>query len=178
MLSGSDKARARSDGPGLKTQFVRFIVVGGINTVVDLAVLNALIFGFDAGREGALFAVFKTAAFAVAVANSYVLNKLWTFESKDTRVQGTLVPFLVISLVGLVLNVGTAAIFATYLPAPHGLLEPLWPSVASLTGTAAGLVWNFVGYRTMVFVPGGKKMPLPEVEVDAGPEAAIEPLSS
>lgn len=170
-------------------QFARFVFVGGINTAVDLAVLNVLIWGFDAGRDGALFAAFKTLAFSVAVANSYVLNKIWTFDAKDKKVEGTLTPFLLVSLIGLVFNVGGAYLFATFVPPPPramaalgklltatvgtaGALPQVWPSVASLVGTAAGLVWNFVGYRSMVF--NKEPISLPEVEVETAP--AAEPL--
>src|SRR5688500_904179 len=63
-------------------QILRFGIVGVLNTAVDLGVLNTLIFLNPSGRAGWLYAVFKTIAFLVAVTNSYLLNRRFTFRSE------------------------------------------------------------------------------------------------
>lgn len=177
---------ARITLPPVVGQFIRFVVVGGLNTVVDLFVLNLLIWLLHDGERGWMFSLFKTVSFTVAVGNSYLLNKLWTFRSHTRTSAAELVPFLVVSLVGLIINVGVSSVFVdlvrppsgdlrTWLPVLSGVLpevlaypQRLWPSVAGLVGTGAGLVWNFFGYRTVVF----NRQPASE------PAAEEEPLGS
>ena len=133
-------------------QLFRFGVVGIVNTVVDLSVLNILIFLFHTGETGTMFAVFKTVAFVCAVLNSYLLNRSWTFRraaDKHHIVEGA--QFLFISLLGAVVNVGTSSYVATYMHPRWGIHTKAWPSFAALVGTAFSLGLNFVGYKFWVF---------------------------
>lgn len=134
------------------TQVIRFGVVGAINTVVDLSVLNLLILLTHTGRAGAMFALFKAAAFVCAVLNSYLLNRSWTFKpapQKRRTVEGA--QFLFISLLGAVVNVGSSWYVATYTHPAFGVDPKFWPSIAALVGTAFSLGFNFVGYKFWVF---------------------------
>lgn len=133
-------------------QIFRFGVVGIINTVVDLSVLNILIFLTHTGQTGTMFAVFKTVAFACAVLNSYLMNRSWTFRratDKHHIVEGA--QFLFISLLGAVVNVGTSSYVATYMHPRWGIHMKAWPSFAALVGTAFSLGFNFIGYKFWVF---------------------------
>ena len=140
----------------LRTEAWRFIIVGIINTVVDLGVLNLLIQVTHTGERGFDFMLIKTTSFMVAVMNSYFLNRSWTFRAtgrhKSLMRSGS--QFLVVSLVGAVVNVGTASYVATFVPPITGL-EKLWPSAAALVGTAGSFIWNFIGYKYIVFTPRG-----------------------
>jgi putative flippase GtrA len=94
---------------GLKrnaSQFVKFAVVGGIGTVVNLVVLKAtlLVWGhFHAATPFSVEAFASGLAFAVAVVNNYVLNRLWTFRSSGAK-GAEFAKFLIVSLAGLGLN--------------------------------------------------------------------------
>ncbi|HLK32438.1 MAG TPA: GtrA family protein [Terriglobales bacterium] len=149
--SGSDFPPNPSKGQ-LRTEAWRFVIVGIINTVVDLGVLNLLIQLTHTGEKGLHFMLIKTTSFMVAVMNSYYLNRVWTFRA--TGRQKSLVrsgsQFLIVSLIGAVVNVGTASYVATFVPPAVGL-EKLWPSAAALVGTACSFVWNFIGYKYIVF---------------------------
>jgi len=139
-------------------QFSRFLVVGVLNTVVDLAVLNleTMLSGI---RDGAGYAVQKGLSFSVAVAFSYFLNKRWTF--KDVSRTGhtrKFSLFAVVSVLGAVINVFTATFVVTYVkpivnPAADSaiLTDQLWVNIGALCGTAAGFLWNFLGYKFLVF---------------------------
>ena len=133
------------------TEAKRFVIVGFINTALDLAVLNSLILLTRVGRNGLWFALFKSISFLVAVANSYVINHSWTFAGKGgPRSLTQASQFLVVSLVGAFINVTSASYVATFIPPILGL-ESYWPSLAALTGTACGLASNFLGYKHIVF---------------------------
>ncbi len=134
----------------LKEQVVRFGMVGVINTAVDLSVLNTLLFLDPGGRSGSRYALFKTLAFLVAVTNSYLLNRRFTFRSERAASSAQMTQYLVVSLVGLLINVGVATAVVSFIPAPLALAA-FWPSLAAMVGIPFGLVWNFVGYRYVVF---------------------------
>jgi len=71
-------------------QVAKFILVGGLNTIVDLGILNILLVLFGPATL-LLGTVFKAIAFLTAVMNSYVWNKYWTFEkAKENTVQETI----------------------------------------------------------------------------------------
>ena|SRR5579872_2608287 len=136
----------------LSKQVIRFGVVGAINTVVDLAVLNALIAATGTGRTGAMYALYKSVAFFCAVLNSYLLNRSWTFQRvalKSPMLEGS--QFLFISILGALVNVGSSWYVATYTSPMWGVSTKLWPSVAALVGTAFSLGFNFIGYKFWVF---------------------------
>ena len=135
----------------LASQIVRFAIVGIINTGVDLAVLNALIEISHRGRSGFLYSLFKAISFLVAVVNSYLMNRRWTFPQKV--LQTTRLPrFLLVSVFGLAINVGAASFVATLIRPLMGL-EKFWPSIAAMVGAVCGLTFNFAGYRYLVFSP-------------------------
>jgi putative flippase GtrA len=147
-------AIAERDKARKSTVFVeirRFIVVGLVNTCLDLAVLNFLIFLTHMGRNGLWFSVFKSISFLVAVSNSYFINHSWTFRGASGRTSiAQASQFLAVSLLGALINVSSASYVATFVPAIRGM-EIYWPSIAALAGTACGPGFNFIGYKHIVF---------------------------
>src|SRR6266481_1155710 len=94
------------------SQILKFTVVGGFNTAIDLAVLNFLIFILNRGGSGIYFTLFKSISFAIATANSYLMNKYWTFSaSSSKKAHIEIGQFLFISAIGLLVNVFVASIF-------------------------------------------------------------------
>ncbi|HVH87592.1 MAG TPA: GtrA family protein [Terriglobales bacterium] len=133
-------------------QIFRFGVVGVINTIVDLVVLNVLILITHTGERGATFAMFKTVAFACAVLNSYLMNRSWTFKGAKTKnpmLEGS--QFMFVSILGAVVNVGSSWYVATFTHPVWGINPKWWPSLAALVGTAFSLGFNFIGYKFWVF---------------------------
>jgi len=140
-------------------QFIKFAMIGVLNTGVDLVILNAetMLSGIT---EGSGYAIQKGLSFMVAVTFSYFLNKYWTFQDKSKKEEGKkFSQFLFVSILGMLINVSVATITVTYLKDPiNGFLnisflanDQLWVSIGALAGTAVGLVWNFVGYKLWVF---------------------------
>lgn len=140
-------------------QFIKFALIGVLNTGVDLVILNAetIITGI---KDGSGYAVQKGLSFLVAVTVSYFLNKHWAFQDKSKEEEGKkFSQFLFISIIGMLINVSVATITVTYLKDPiNGILgikflmnDQLWVSIGALAGTAIGLIWNFTGYKLWVF---------------------------
>ena len=132
------------------TRFAKFILVGILNTVIDFGILNVLMFmtGFNAG---VYYSVFKTISFAAANINSYVWNRIWVFESRETKTSKEYAQFLAVSLVGAAINVGAASLVVNFVPIQFGLTPKIWANVGAAAGAAAGLFWNFAGYKLVVF---------------------------
>jgi len=139
-------------------QFSKFFVIGIINTIVDIGILNAetLITG---AKEGYPYAIQKGFSFLVAVTMSYFMNKYWAFQDKAKENQGRkFSQFLFVSLIGMAINITAATVVVTYLKAPvNGMLhmsfltDQVWVTIGALCGSASGLIWNFVGYKFWVF---------------------------
>ncbi|MBI2439254.1 MAG: GtrA family protein [Candidatus Moranbacteria bacterium] len=132
-------------------QLSKFGLVGVTNTVIDLGIYNLFIFMSDVS-SGYLIAVFKSFAVMTAIINSYVWNKFWSFEKKDVANVGEeFTQFLLVSLTGLLLNVGITAFVVNIIGAPVGITEKAWANVGGLTASILVLTWNFVGYKFFVF---------------------------
>ncbi|MBI2594950.1 MAG: GtrA family protein [Candidatus Colwellbacteria bacterium] len=136
-------------------QAAKFLLVGGLNTFVDLGILNILIAasGITAGIG---FSIFKGFSFLIAVGNSYLWNKYWTFGEKKSKqdfiAQGKeFAQFLLISGIGFFLNVGTASAVVNFISPQFGLSARAWPTVGALAGTLVVMTWNFLGYKFVVF---------------------------
>lgn len=138
-------------------QFLKFGVVGVLNTLVDLGVFNLLIFLFGL-VHGPLFAVFKTISFVVAVVNSYFMNKHLVFNTQRTLTlteKGKSTEFslfLIVSIVGLLLNVLVSyAVFATGKMLAPETSYYLFANLGALLGSGVVMLWNFLGYKFFVF---------------------------
>ena len=132
-------------------QIYKFAVVGIFNTAIDLAVLNLLIFTSGRGETGAYFSIYKGVSFVVSSINSYYMNKYWTFKGgKEKQAHVELIQFFVISVGGFIFNVVVATFVVNYISAPHAFVK-LWPTLAALCGTGIGLIWNYIGYKFIVF---------------------------
>ena len=133
-------------------EVVKFGVVGVLNTLVDFGVLNLLILIFSVA-SGVWFSLFKSLSFIVAVVNSYVWNKFWTFESDRRTNTKEALSFFVVSVIGFVVNVGIASLIVNAVPALFGANPVVWANVGALVGTLLAFTWNFVGYKFFVFRP-------------------------
>ena len=58
--------------------------------------------------------------------------------------------FLVVSILSSVVNVASASYVATYMQPPVEFAS-YWPTVAALVGTVFSFVFNFIGYKYLVF---------------------------
>ncbi len=130
-------------------QMAKFIVVGGLNTFLDFAILN-LLMAATGIAAGGTFSFFKALSFLVAVVNSYFWNKYWTFEvNKGDRKE--FIEFLIVSLVGLGINVGSASFLVNYTQPLFALGPVNWANLSALIATFLGLAWSFLGYKFIVF---------------------------
>lgn len=132
-------------------QFGKFISVGFANTAVDFGILNLLMLLTDISA-GIAYSVFKGISFIVAVIHSYVWNKFWTFKKTETEQVGReFLRFFIVSLIGFCINVGIASFVVNVISTPAAISPKIWANIGAAAGSIAGLAWNFVGFKFIVF---------------------------
>jgi putative flippase GtrA len=80
-------------------KFIKFIVVGFSGLIVDFSITFLLKEKFKIHRY-----IANSAGFISAASSNYLFNRLWTFESKNPEVFTEYGTFILISLIGLVIN--------------------------------------------------------------------------
>lgn len=130
-------------------QFGQFAAVGTLNSFIDLGVFNLETFLYGTSVIGAvLFAVFKAISFLCATTNSFVWNKYWTFSAQEKPKAGEVTAFYTVAVLGWVVNVGVA----TLVKVAGSADSKVWVNlVAPLCGIAASFLWDFFGYKYLVF---------------------------
>jgi len=119
-------------------QFVKFGIVGASSTIIDWGIYLILTRFFNL-----LYLMAKILSFSVAVFNSYHWNRRWTFRSDDPQKLRQFIKFLIISIVGVVLN---ASIM--YLAVEHFQ----WPDIYGLVfATGIVMFWNFSANKFYTF---------------------------
>lgn len=137
-----------------KKQLTKFIFIGGLAVLTDLACYYA----FLQALPDALFpaplnneAVAKTLSFLCGLSVTYQLNKRWTWRRKD-RSNRRLVKFLGLYGVSLVLNVSMNGLFLWVLH-QHDTWSwvPRKYLMAFVGATGICAVFNFVGQKFWIF---------------------------
>jgi putative flippase GtrA len=132
-------------------QFLRFAVVGVINTGLDWGILFGLskLTGVTSGNG---IIPLNIISFSVAVINSYFLHMHWSFADKEGHEEGRkFVKFLAVNLIGLFVNTVIVRFVTTDIHAMFNLSASLWLLVAKAVATAVSLIWNFIGFKLFVF---------------------------
>lgn len=122
---------------------LRFALVGCLNAALDLAVFAAL---FYLAAWPALAA--HAAGFGVAVVNSYLLNKRWTFRDRSRAAEAWRrgVLFFLVALGGLGLSSLAIWLAMAWIPA----------LAAKVLAIGVTFVWNYVVSRRVVFRTGAQ----------------------
>ena len=132
-------------------QFSKFCLVGMSNTSIDLGVLNLLM--FTSGNDtGIYFTLFKTVSITFAIFNSYLWNKLWTFENKEySALVNQFVRFLIIMAGALVIDVGIATAFVNAYADNSFFSSRIIANIGAILALMVTTFWNFFGLKLFVF---------------------------
>jgi putative flippase GtrA len=128
-------------------QLAKFGLIGVLNTAIDFGILN-LMSGMAGVTSGVGLIPIKAISFSIALINSYFWNKGWVFEGKK---KANPLTFAIVSTLGLIINVGTIYILTTIIGAPGNMSPALWLNIANVGATGLSMVWNYLGYRLVVF---------------------------
>lgn len=132
-------------------QFAKYAVAGAANTAVDFGVLNILMFLTNTSK-GEKIIILNSVAFLVAVIHSYLWNKFWTFKSTEKENSAVqFLQFLIVSLIAVLINGAIVYIISSKINPVFGLSDVAWTNIAKVVATVISLVWNFIGYKFIVF---------------------------
>lgn len=120
------------------TEFMRFCLVGAVNTGVDFAVFTVL------SSMGVLMLVAQCVSYTCGILNSFFMNRTWTFKGHGQST-GQMIRFLVLNLGTLTITYGLLIYFQ------NSLALPLLVSKLFATGASLGI--NYVGNRLWIFSP-------------------------
>jgi len=130
-------------------QIIRFAIVGGANTVIDVLTLNLLLLCFPTRNTG-LLVIFNSLAYTLGAFNSYVLNKYWTFRSAKTAKRREIIRFAIVNVFGIVCNNGLVWLAAATLH-PFITNTLLWANSAKLVAVIGTSTLTYFGMRLWVF---------------------------
>ncbi len=134
----------------LALQLARFAVVGFLNTAMDFGLLNLMIW-FSAITSGLYLAIFNALSFSATVINSFFWNKYWTFEKEGGAKGREFGAFVLVSLIGIGINTFIVFLGTSFFEAPFGLSGGAWANLVKILATVVSMVWNFAGYKFVVF---------------------------
>lgn len=127
-------------------QFIKFGLVGAMNTVIDYALFTTFFYLLNVHYLAA-----NAMSFTIAVTNSYVLNRRWTFRSDNPNWRTEAVKFVVVNIIGLGLSEMILFILVEHLGF-HQLM-------AKALAIIVVLFWNFTGTRFWAFRHKGTDLP-------------------
>ncbi|MGE5406010.1 MAG: GtrA family protein [Candidatus Saccharibacteria bacterium] len=133
----------------IKSQVIKFGAVGVLNTLIDYGLFNLLVYltGFHSGvKVGIINALTVT----LAAANSYFLNRNWTFEAREGKHSSQLTRFVIATFIGVLINsavvTAVSGVGKWLAVSPYIILNG-----GKLLGAVLSILWNFVSYRLWVF---------------------------
>jgi len=140
-------------------QFLQFGIIGTFNTLLDLSILGFLSYATGI-KMGVGAAVLQAISFAVVSFISFLANKKWTFQEKAGKLGQEALKysqFIVITMGGLAIKSGVVYLVTSFIPPLYIAFlnfqfnRTTWLLTASLGATALSLIWNFLGYKFIVF---------------------------
>jgi len=130
-------------------KFVRYGLVGLLNTILSFGIFNFFIWisGITRGIEITIFSVIT---FAIVVTHSFFWNKFLVFKSTGTA-HHEYMKFFTVSTTTALVNVCIISFLVNGLGAPEGVDPLLWANIAVLITIPVSVLGNFTGYALLVF---------------------------
>jgi putative flippase GtrA len=119
-------------------QLVRFGAVGAVGFIVNLAVYALFVHAV-----GVDYRVAAVAAWIVAVANNFVLNRHWTFDAREERAHFQAMRFVVVSAIAF----GFSLLLLTFFVEAAGVAKVPAQAIA----VAGSTPLNFLGNKLWSF---------------------------
>ncbi len=145
-----EKAKQKSTWWHHFWQITRFALVGCLNTVIDLLVLNALLWLFP-GQNTWIVLVFNSIAYTIGAINSFLLNKYWTFRHKERITTREVLRFLLTTGVGVLCS--DALLWGVGVELrPLIANQTVLTNIAKIVAVLGMAAVSYLGMRLWVFV--------------------------
>jgi putative flippase GtrA len=120
--------------------FVRYSIVGGSATLVDISILYLLV---DIINLHLLISIFIS--FILAATWNFFINKIWTFKCSKKNIQTQYLQFISIATIGLLLTFILMLIFVE--------IFNIWYILSKIITAIIVLIWNFSANKKWTFNP-------------------------
>lgn len=129
--------------------FLQLIVKAGLAGLVGIAVIGAAVWGAGQKFPAGYFMVVLLAMFLIEAG-------LWFWFGLNRAGGSTLSPrefslFVTVSVIGALLGASIVWFITSVVHPQFGLNERLWANLANVAASGLVLVWNFTGYKLLVF---------------------------
>ena len=136
-------------------QVLRFGLVGGLNTIVDLLILNMLLLLIPTSSTRMIL-IYSAIAYSLGAVNSFLLNKYWTFGYRQRTTWREVVRFIVTTLCGI----GWSSIILWLASnALHSILinPTIWANASKVIAISGTALISYLGMSLWVFVSKARK---------------------
>lgn len=112
-------------------QIIKFVIVGGIATIIDYIIFFLLheLLGVDTLPANII-------SFSISVVYNYIASVKWVFDVKKDDPKKQFIVFIVLSIIGLIIN--TLIVYVTI-----DILN-WWSIIAKVVATAIVMIFNFI----------------------------------
>ncbi len=127
------------------TEFLRLVLVGGLGGSAFVVVLMGARYEMDA--------MFYIVTLALFLGIELILWLMFGLKNQADEHSTHFLVFTIVSIIGLLINIGIVAIVSSYLVSGSwpGLNVDLLKNAAKILATIVSLIWNFIGYKLIVF---------------------------
>lgn len=125
-------------------QFIKYSLIGGLNVIIDFAILNLLWFS-TACYEGRINYLFKFISFCAYSTNGYFMNKKFTFKSKESSY------FKYISVIGIAALLNGIILSNLTIHNFLNLKSVLWANISALVASITTGIISFLINKFLVF---------------------------
>lgn len=132
-------------------QLAKFLLIGSLFAIFDLVILNSLM-GYFGITKGINYSIFVTASFVIATTIKYIADKYWAFEKAEKEGMGMeFTSFFIITLISGGIHIGIASLVVNVIGVQFGISSLIWANIGKILGIAVASIWNFLGYKFIVF---------------------------
>ena len=120
-------------------EFVKFGIIGGIGTLVNIAILYLL-----TEKAGVYYLISAIFSFIVAVSGNFILNKIWTFkESVKLEIGKKYLQFGLVGISALLVNLFFLYVFTE--------IFGIYYIISQILAIGIALIINFLGNKIWTF---------------------------
>jgi putative flippase GtrA len=135
----------------------RFALVGIMNATLDMLVLNGLLWLFPTTRT-LLILLYTIIAYGFGAANSFFLNKYWTFQHRQRTTSKELLRFGMTVLFGLGWSM-LCIWLASTIAHPFITNITIWTNLSKVIAIGSAAFLSFLAMRLWIFVKPSSMIP-------------------
>ena len=145
---------------GIILEILRFLLVGGLATIIDFAVFELCMYVLFSTLEETLNLVLSTTCgFVVGLIFNYIFSIIFVFKgAKEDKKTQTIKAFLLFTLIGVIglgikigIQTGGNALMNVIFPSADGFWSWFIDTFIYGVATLIVLVWNYVGRKLLIF---------------------------